>query len=253
MKDKHTVLFSDYTVPPPDAARKESDIGRALAAARRVPRESGFFAQLKTQLGYVGPWFWLGLAGLILILLALHWWVGTQATSELSRMLPTLALFSISGPLVAALAAPVLARSYTCDMWELEEASYHNLSRLTSLRLLICAAAVLPVMAVLAAAGLGLTGILPGLATLAAPFLLASGMNYFILGRLRGTAGSLCCVGACLVLALLCTLPLFASQLVPSLLRSGLLPVAAAAALLVCAAVFLLGARSFARKNPAES
>lgn len=253
MKDKRTILFSDYTVPPPDATRKESDIRQALHAARRIPRESGFLAQLKTQLGYIGPWFWIGLGVLILILLGVHWWIGTQTLIEQNRMLPTLALFSGAGPLVAALAAPVLARSYTYDMWELEEASYHNLSRLTTLRIGICALAVLPVMAVLAAAGLGLTGLLPGVACLAAPFLLASGMNYFILGRLRGTAGSLCCVGACLVLALFCALPLLASQLIPSLTRSGLLPVAAVGVLLVCAAVFLLGARSFAHKNPAES
>lgn len=208
MKDKKSLLFSDYTLPPPPAEGRQKAVAAALAAARQVPRSQSLAGQMWVQLSHVGVWFWLGALALLGLELWLLGFIRDTASSAADSFFPTLALFGATGPLAACLATPVLARSHTHNMWELEEAAFHNLPRLAALRLTICALAALPVLALVALAGLGATGMLPGLVSLIAPFLLASGLNYFILGRLRGYAGSLLCLGSCLVLALVAALPI---------------------------------------------
>lgn len=205
MKPERTILFSDYAVRRPSDAQKEDCIRAALAAQRLpTPRSESLLGQAKTQLAYIGLWFWLGILALatVLALFCRQISAGTQAPG--SGIFPTLMLFSITGPAVAALAAPLLARSYTWQMWELEEAAFHNLARLTSLRLVIAFLAGVPVLFAMGLAGLEATGLLPGLFALSIPFLLACGATYCILGRLRGTPGSLCSVGTCLLLGILC-------------------------------------------------
>ncbi|MDL2237381.1 hypothetical protein LJC56_06085 [Christensenellaceae bacterium OttesenSCG-928-K19] len=249
MKRKKTILFTDYAVPPVVQEQKRACVENALAGMGTVGRGGTLKEQVKTQLGYVGPWFWLGLAAVLVVMLVLLGEASIQAGTQKEALLATLALFSASGPVVACLSAPVLARSYANDMWELEEASFYNLPRLTALRLFICALAALPVMTVLAVAGLGITGAIQGLTALAVPFLLASGINYCILGRLRGLAGSLCSIGIGLLLAVLCpALFLWAEEILPLLWADGT-QVVSAITVFACGLFFVLSARRFIR-NP---
>lgn len=206
---KPTVLFADYTLAPATPPQRQACLQNALAAAGRVPRKTSLPAQLKTQLGYMGLWFWLGLAALLGGFLLLFLFIGQQAAPYPVPTRAVLLLFVVTGPAAAGLAAPILARSHTHGMWELEEAAYHNLHRLTSLRIMLCTLAALPVLAGIGIAGFGTTGALAGATALAAPFLAASGANYLILGRLRGNAGSLLCVGACFLIALAFGTPLY--------------------------------------------
>ncbi len=248
MKPKQTsVLFSDYRLPPPGEDAQKACVQKALAA-RRVPRHAGLGGQLRAQLGYVGLWFWLGLGGVLLVFLLVLFQLPAQTGPGESGLLETLLLFSLTGPALAALSAPVLARSYTCGMWELEEACCHNLPRLTALRLCLCALAALPVLLVAALVGFGFTGASLGFVCLLLPFLLANTLCYAILGKLRGMAGSLCCAGACLILALLFFI-LGASEgkRIAWLLNAS--PLVCLGLLCAGGVLFVLGARHYTRKT----
>ncbi len=247
MKAEKNILFSDYTLPPPPPGERAACTQRVLAAARGVPRQTSLPGQLRAQLGYMGLWFWLGLGVLLLVLLYAMLQLRVGVGPGESGLPETLLLFSLTGPALAALAAPVLARSYTCGMWELEEACCHNLPRLVSLRLSLCALAALPVLAAAALGGFGITGAMLGLVCLLLPFLLANTLCYTILGRLRGVAGSLCCAGACIILALL-FLALGAGDGKRLAWLLHLSPLACLGLLCAGCVVFCLGARRFARR-----
>lgn len=247
MNKGKTILFSDYDIAPPSPQMKQTHTEAAMNAFGRVPRRDHFLGQLSTQLSYMGLWFWLGIPVLCAVLyLAMtrgHLWVGEGH----SPALPTLIAFSVSGPMLASLSAPVLSRSFSHDMWELENASFHNLSRLTAIRLILCGLGALPVMLPLALAGLSATGGVVGMTALLAPFLLANGLNYGILGRLRGNAGTLCCIGANLAVAWACTLPVRRLSLF-HVLQSGGVKLICVLMLLLCAGSFVLGARDILKK-----
>lgn len=250
MKRKRTVLFSDYTVPPATPEQKDACVKAALDSAATVVRGETLVDQVRTQLGYIGPWLWIGVAAVVVVLLCLYSQIILVSATQTEAMFAMLALLSTAGPVIASLSAPILARSYANDMWELEEAAFYNLPRLTALRLFICALAVLPAAAVLLALGAGVTGAVQGLTVLIAPFLLASGLNYVILGHLRGVAGSFCCIGAGLVLAVLCpSLFLMTDHLMllPQGYEAAVLPIIVISA---CALFFVLSARHYIRKPP---
>ncbi len=249
MKTKTPLLFEDYRIPPPDAAQKRALLQKLHGRAGHVPRRLGLAAQFKTQLGYTGLWFWLGLAATLgLFWLALDFLLAGTAPGEEARA--TLALLGATGPVLAALAAPVLARSYTHGMWELEEAAYHSLPRLAALRLTICFLAALPVLLAFAAMGMGATGAFAAFRALAGPYLLANGVNYFILGRLRGTAGSLCCAGAGLVLAVAVGVLFQWEAEPPAWAGQSGFGYIGLVLLLCCLGLFCLGAKTYIKKPP---
>jgi len=249
LKHKKTVLFSDYTIPPATARQKNDCITAALDSMSTVQRGETLFDQIKTQFGYVGPWFWLGVAAILIVLLCIFNEIQLLSVTPDDTFFPTMALFSASGPVIACLSAPVLARSYTNDMWELEEASFYNLPRLTALRLFICALSALPVIVLLAALGFGVTGFIQGLAVLIGPFLLTSGLNYVILGRLRGVAGSFCSIGLGLLLAILCSTPFLIMDNLRPLLRAEAATALSLIAIFACVLFFLWSARHLIRKS----
>ena len=245
MKRKKIVLFSDYIIRSATHKQKEDCMTAARRAASRVVRGGTLFAQIRIQLGYVRPWFWMGILAVLTVMLSLFHEIIQPAVTPFDACLHTLMLFCTLGPALACLSAPVLVRSQAHDMWELEEAAFYNLPRLTALRLLICALAALPVIVILAVLGLGMTGAIQGLAALIVPFLLANGLNYLILGRLRGTAGSLCCIGAGSVLAMLCPAAMLWANMLPGLLQSSLASVTGVAAIAVCVLFCVWSARRY--------
>lgn len=251
MKPKRTVRFSDYAITPGTPAQKDACIKAALKQAGTAPRGGHLIEQIKTQLGYVGPWFFIGTLMVLLAMLLVFGKVQNHSISPDEAVLPTLALLSMAGPAIACLAAPILARSRANDMWELEEAAFHSLPQLTALRILICTVSAIPVLAVLVCISWNITGVLYGLTALAVPFLLINGINYFILGRLHGVAGSLCCVGVGVLFAVL--IPLLFSQAgqTATFLQSN--AAAATSCFILCAATlfFILSARRFTYKPTA--
>lgn len=254
MNNKKTVLFSDYHLPPPPEAAKARCTNAVLQRAQLpAHRNTSLWAQARIQVGYVGTPFWLCTAAVCgLFLFAAH--ALTQNLADIrDASVILLAMLCAAGPLFAAVATPVITRSHIHNMWELEESALHNLPRLTLLRMLICAVAALPAMLVLAA--FTPVPFLPALVCLLCSFLLSCAACYLILGWLRGLAGSLACVGACIVLGGVFMCLWFAPQLrLAHWLLSAPLYGAAlgAGALALCALLCFAAARTLLHKTNAE-
>ena len=245
MKRKRTILFSDYTVPQAADDQKDACIRSVSREAGVAPRGESLFAQIRTQIGYVGAWFFIGLAIILGAMLLVFHEVQKQAVPADNTPIVVLALFGMIGPAIGCISAPILARSHTNDMWELEEAAFYNMPRLTSIRLLICSLAALPVMVVLAIVGSNMVEILHSLTALLAPFFLINGINYFILGRVRGMAGSLCCIGSGLILAVVLVVIPAGIEFSGFSVESNLASLLSISVICACTIFFALSARRY--------
>lgn len=194
MKNKRHIRFSDYNYPPPNVLLRGKQMDVILSAAQRPRRDMRLSSQIRVQMAYLGKAYWA--AGIALCALML---LGVYIAGQHESMAMLIALSSAVGPGFCALAAPVLCRSHMHGMWELEESALHNVPRLVSIRMLITTLVFVPVMGLMLAASFSRSLLL--IAALLVPFLLACALNYALLGRLRGYAGSFVCIGVDLLLA----------------------------------------------------
>ncbi len=242
LKDKKVLLFSDYQIK---SSSEEMDkcISSVIRKSTCVPRNKNIFTQIYTQLGYIGAWFW---CGLILIMLFILYFI-YQIKIEMDKqhfedtLYSTLALLSCTGPLLSSMSAPILSRSYSHGMWELEEASFYNLPHLTALRLSICAVAALPVLLVIFFASSSILNGLIAICFICTPFLLSSAFNYIILSKLRGHTGIVCCFGCCLLMIALSYIGVMTFSYFSILLSS--IKIICILSMLLCSAFFILCAK----------
>lgn len=106
---------------------------RADTMPQSILPESSFFHVLLRQIPYITTWVWgvqIGVVAFFALLLQ----------GNLDSQQPVF-LMSLSGPLLALLLVVDIARSFGCNMWEMEAACRHDLRKLTAMRMCIVGAA----------------------------------------------------------------------------------------------------------------
>ena len=196
MKQKKIIRFGDFDAPEPSAGALHRCIDRTEyhlhdQSIRSYSLKRAFCIQLR----YISPLFWLLQAAAFALLIA----VNSGPNPEYQIML------SAFGPVLMAISAPELAKSYTHGMWELESSAMYSLPRLTSIRLFIVGSIdILMLSAASLAFGKHIElHPIDRLFSIAVPFLLGSLTNFVILDRIPGQIGSALCAACALLIAVL--------------------------------------------------
>lgn len=95
--------------------------------------------RLLRQIPYIAPWVWALQACFVLLF--------AVASGLDGDRMETFMLLSCAGPLLALLPAVDIARSFGCNMWEMEAACRYDLRRITGMRLCIVGGADVAVLA----------------------------------------------------------------------------------------------------------
>ena len=199
MKLKKPLLFEDYTLPPPDSSAKAACLQAVRSRARTPVRRLGLGSQLAIQAQYLGAAFWMAVGFILCAFLLCFFYL--YHYSYINTQQDAAVLLAFTGPAFSMVLVPLINKSFTYGMWELEESALHSLPRLTMLRLLLAFFICLPLLMLVVCLGAGFIGLWQTLYSLLLPLLLACLANFIILGYLRGMAGSILCLAVDFLMA----------------------------------------------------
>lgn len=122
-----------YEIPAADFSDIQKTIiaGKALLSGKQYQRVN-FISRIKSQMTYISLKLWI--AQFFLLSLCVYLMKDIAADSDVQ------VLFSVTSFFVALIALvgfPELCKSFSCGMWELEQACKYNLRQLTSLKMVI--------------------------------------------------------------------------------------------------------------------
>lgn len=107
----------------------------------KMPFRELFVGQIK----YISPYIWIVQAiFLLLILFSL-----SLSTNGIDDRQTIITILSVSAPIIALVAIPELAKSFSYNMWEIESTSKFNLQKLIAIRLIIIGVIDLSIITIL--------------------------------------------------------------------------------------------------------
>lgn len=191
-------LLEAYSPPDISSGRKNAALYKLKTEAGKEHKKekTPFWLRLKIQLAYIPASLWLTESFLLIFGL----WICVHAPH--SNGLTTL---SVASPVLGVTVFPVLARSFSEGMWELEQSSRYNLKDICCMRLLIFGLADTFIVAVLSAV-IVKTGTAPYscLLRVVVPFTVSCSVYMYLIRRIRNSSVNYILVCAGIFLCLVC-------------------------------------------------
>lgn len=97
------------------------------------------------QIKYISPYIWIVQALLLLLIL----FSLSLSTNGIDDRQTIITILSVSAPIIALVAIPELAKSFSYNMWEIESTSKFNLQKLIAIRLIIIGVIDLSIITIL--------------------------------------------------------------------------------------------------------
>ena len=134
-----------YDIPAADFSDMQRTIaaGKSLLSGRRYQRVN-VMGRIRSQITYISPAVWM--AQFLLLLLCVYLMKDRSSGSDRQMLFSVASLFAAS---IALIGFPELCKSFSCGMWELEQACKYNLRQLMSLKMAIVGVADLICMALI--------------------------------------------------------------------------------------------------------
>lgn len=107
----------------------------------KMPFRELFVGQIK----YISPYIWIVQALLLLLIL----FSLSLSTNGIDDRQTIITILSVSAPIIALVAIPELAKSFSYNMWEIESTSKFNLQKLIAIRLIIVGVIDLSIITIL--------------------------------------------------------------------------------------------------------
>lgn len=179
--------------PKPDEYRKKLAVNRAVLefTGQPVRSKKPFYKIIMAQAGYISPVTWILQ---FVIFLCIVWFLKQSAGAQ---MLHLVAL-SVGAPLFGLVGVTEVTRSFSHQMWELENTCRYNLRYVLGMKMLVLGLADLFLFSFLLQIGIGQGSAFPALAVcLLVPFHLSNIVYLLILMKTDGrcTIQTLCAVG----------------------------------------------------------
>ncbi|MEW9094233.1 MAG: hypothetical protein AB2417_04035 [Clostridiaceae bacterium] len=140
-------LLNSYQ--PPDVSNEQMKNTIFLAKQELNKKQSflkaSFIEVLREQIKYISPVIWIAQLIVLCLTSILLWYFGNDVKETIS----VFSILSISAPIVALIGIPEIAKSFTCNMWEIEQYCRYNLQKIMAIRMVIIGATDLISMSIL--------------------------------------------------------------------------------------------------------
>lgn len=170
----------------------------------KMPFRELFVGQIK----YISPYIWIVQAALLLIVSCSL----IFSTNGIDERQTIITILSVSAPIIALVAIPELAKSFTNNMWELESTSKFNLQKLIVIRLMIIGVMDLSTITIIVITTCTLyeMSFVNVILYILVPFCLTNSIYLFILRNFQGKTVVFGCLIVGLIIAIvLCYLSMF--------------------------------------------
>lgn len=107
----------------------------------KIPFSELFVGQIK----YISPYIWIVQAILLLLIL----FSLSLSTNRIDDHQTIITILSVAAPIIALVAIPELAKSFSYNMWEIETTSKFNLQKIIAIRLMILGVIDLSIITIL--------------------------------------------------------------------------------------------------------
>ncbi|WP_339216332.1 hypothetical protein [Solibacillus sp. FSL W8-0372] len=162
----------------------------------KMPFRELFIGQIK----YISSYIWI-VQAILLLLILLSMSLSTHGIDDHQTIITIL---SIVAPIIAVVAIPELAKSFSYNMWEIESTSKFNLQKLIAIRLMIIGLIDLLIITILIATTSIFYEIsfVNGVLYLLVPFNFANSIYLFLLRKFHGKQVVISCLIASLIIAI---------------------------------------------------
>lgn len=152
------------------------------------------------QVKYISPYIWIVQAAFLFIVSGSL----LLSTNTINERQTIITILSVAAPMIALVAMPELAKSFSYNMWELESTSKFSLQKLIVIRLIIIGMMdlfIITIMVIITCTFYEMSFVNVILYILV-PFSLANSIYLFILRKFRGKTGAFSCLIAGLFIAI---------------------------------------------------
>lgn len=203
MKDKKIIdTIKRSQIPQiPDSVIDET-VNLAKTEFERTPIQykMPFRELLMGQIKYISPYLWIVQAALLLIVLISL----LLSPNGIDDRQTIITILSVASPIIALVAIPELAKSFSYNMWELESTSKFNLQKLIAIRLMIIGMIDLLIITIIVITTCTFyeVSFVNVVLYILVPFSLANSIYLFLLRKFQGKSVVFSCLIAGLIFAI---------------------------------------------------
>lgn len=170
----------------------------------KMPFRELFVGQIK----YISPYLWIVQTILLFIVL----FVLSLSANGVNEQYAIITILSVTAPIIALVAIPELAKSFSYNMWEIESTSKFNLQKLIAIRLLIIGIVDITIITILIITTKVFYDIslVSSLLYFLVPFNLANSVYLFLLRKSHEKVGVIrCLIAGLIIVVALASLSIF--------------------------------------------
>ena len=148
MKDKKIKdIIKNSQIPqiPNSVIDKTVDLAKLELERTSIQYKMPFRELFVGQIKYISPYIWIVQAILLLLIL----FSLSLSTNGMNDRQTIITILSVAAPIIALVAIPELAKSFSYNMWEIESTSKFNLQKLIAIRLIIIGVIDLSIITIL--------------------------------------------------------------------------------------------------------